>query len=209
MPMDGGQPNYFTINGRSFPATDTIPMKVGETLKVRFVGSNNGFIHPMHIHGGPFRVVAVDGETLQPSARFDADTVNVGPGQRYDVIWRAREAGQVAHPLPHRPSHDEQQRRDGGRRRADDDYRRDLAVFAQRVLQLCDLAFLRIDDVLRHRAKFRISIFSSFGPLRWRKRFGRLLWSLPTPAAKFDRNPGSNGSHDELVRYVAFRHCAA
>ncbi|HEY3054353.1 MAG TPA: DUF4396 domain-containing protein [Thermoanaerobaculia bacterium] len=93
MPMDGGQPNYFTINGRAYPATETIAMRVGETLKVRFIGSNNGFIHPMHIHGGPFRVVAVDGQTLQPSARYDADTVNVGPGQRFDVIWTARNPG--------------------------------------------------------------------------------------------------------------------
>lgn len=93
MPMDGAQPNYFTINGRAYPATDTIHMRVGETLKVRFIGSNSGFIHPMHIHGGPFQVVAVDGETLQPSARYQADTVNVGPGQRYDVIWKAREPG--------------------------------------------------------------------------------------------------------------------
>jgi FtsP/CotA-like multicopper oxidase with cupredoxin domain len=38
-------------------------------------------------------VVARDGETLPPQARFDADTVNVGPGQRYDVIWRARKPG--------------------------------------------------------------------------------------------------------------------
>ena len=93
MPMDGAQPNYFTINGRAFPATDTIPMRLGETLKVRFVGSNNGFIHPMHIHGGPFTVVAIDGQTLQPSARYDADTINVGPGQRFDVIWKARNTG--------------------------------------------------------------------------------------------------------------------
>jgi len=93
MPMDGGQPNYFTINGRAYPATDTIKMRVRETLKVRFVGSNNGFIHPMHIHGGPFDVVAVDGQTLQPSARYAADTINVGPGQRYDVIWKARRPG--------------------------------------------------------------------------------------------------------------------
>ena len=35
MPMDGAQPNYFTFNGKAFPATDTISMKVGETLKVR------------------------------------------------------------------------------------------------------------------------------------------------------------------------------
>jgi FtsP/CotA-like multicopper oxidase with cupredoxin domain len=93
MPMDGAQPNYFTINGRAYPATEGISMRVGETLKVRFIGSNNGFIHPMHIHGGPFQVVAVDGNTLQPSARYQADTVNVSPGQRYDVIWRARQPG--------------------------------------------------------------------------------------------------------------------
>jgi hypothetical protein len=94
MPMDGAQPNYFTINGRAFPSTDMVHMKVGETLKIRFIGSNNGFIHPMHIHGGPFVVVARDGETLAPSARFKADTVNVGPGQRYDVIWTALKPGQ-------------------------------------------------------------------------------------------------------------------
>ncbi|RTL41064.1 MAG: DUF4396 domain-containing protein [Burkholderiales bacterium] len=93
MPMEGGMPNYFTINGRAYPETDTIRMKVGETLKVRFIGSNSGFIHPMHIHGGPFVVVARDGETLAPSARFKADTLNVGPGQRYDVIWTALKPG--------------------------------------------------------------------------------------------------------------------
>ena len=93
MPMDGGQPNFFTINGKAYPSTEVIPMRVGETLKVRFIGSNNGFIHPFHIHGGPFVVVARDGETLQPSARFKADTINVGPGQRYDVIWTARKPG--------------------------------------------------------------------------------------------------------------------
>jgi hypothetical protein len=93
MPMDGGQPNYFTINGRAYPATDSVRMRVGETLKVRFIGSSNGFIHPMHIHGGPFVVVARDGIALAPSARFQADTINIGPGQRYDVIWTALKPG--------------------------------------------------------------------------------------------------------------------
>jgi FtsP/CotA-like multicopper oxidase with cupredoxin domain len=54
---------------------------------------NNNFIHPMHMHGGPFTVVARDGVVLAPSARFEADVINVGPGQRYDVIWPAREPG--------------------------------------------------------------------------------------------------------------------
>jgi FtsP/CotA-like multicopper oxidase with cupredoxin domain len=93
MLMEGGLPNFFTINGKAYPSTDTIRMRVGETLKVRFVGSSNNFIHPMHIHGGPFEVVAVDGEILRPTARYLADTVNVGPGQRYDAIWTARRPG--------------------------------------------------------------------------------------------------------------------
>jgi FtsP/CotA-like multicopper oxidase with cupredoxin domain len=93
MPMEGALPNYFTINGKAYPSTETIHLKVGQTVKVRFIGSNNIFIHPMHIHGGPFTVIARDGVTLAPDARFEADTVNVGPGQRYDVVWRALRPG--------------------------------------------------------------------------------------------------------------------
>ncbi|MBI1775872.1 MAG: DUF4396 domain-containing protein [Proteobacteria bacterium] len=93
MLMEGGLPNYFTINGKAYPATDTIKMKIGQTVKLRFIGTNNNFIHPMHVHGGPFEVVARDGEILKPAARYLADTVNVGPGQRYDVIWKARLPG--------------------------------------------------------------------------------------------------------------------
>jgi hypothetical protein len=116
MPMDGGMPNYFTINGKAFPATDTIHMKVGETLKVRFIGTNNGFIHPMHIHGGPFEVVAIDGQTLQPSARYFADTIEVGPGQRYDVIWTARNAGKwlIHCHIPHHTTNNNVEMHGGG-----------------------------------------------------------------------------------------------
>jgi FtsP/CotA-like multicopper oxidase with cupredoxin domain len=91
--MEGGLPNYFTINGKAYPATDTLHLRVGQTLKLRIIGANNNFIHPMHMHGGPFTVVARDGVTLAPAARFEADVVNVGPGQRYDVVWPAREPG--------------------------------------------------------------------------------------------------------------------
>ena len=93
MLMEGAFPNYFTINGKAYPSTDTLRLKVGQTVKLRFIGSNNNFIHPMHVHGGPFTVVARDGQTLPEPARFEADTINVGPGQRYDVIWTAREPG--------------------------------------------------------------------------------------------------------------------
>jgi hypothetical protein len=116
MPMEGGQPNYFTINGKSYPATDTIHMEVAETLKVRFIGTSNAFIHPMHIHGGPFEVVARDGETIPPPARFLADTVNVGPGQRYDVIWTARRPGKwlIHCHIPHHTTNNNAEVQGGG-----------------------------------------------------------------------------------------------
>jgi len=116
MPMDGGMPNYFTINGKAYPATDTIHMKVGETVKVRFIGTNNGFIHPMHIHGGPFEVVAIDGQTLQPSARYMADTVEIGPGQRYDVVWTARNPGKwlIHCHIPHHTTNNNAEMDGGG-----------------------------------------------------------------------------------------------
>ncbi|RUW60681.1 DUF4396 domain-containing protein [Mesorhizobium sp. M7A.F.Ca.US.008.03.1.1] len=116
MPMDGGMPNFFTINGKAYPSTETIHMKVGETLKVRFIGTNNGFIHPMHIHGGPFEVVARDGETIPASARFLADTINVGPGQRYDVVWKAREPGKwlIHCHIPHHTTNNNVEEKGGG-----------------------------------------------------------------------------------------------
>ncbi len=116
MIMEGALPNYFTINGKAYPATDTVQMKVGQTVKLRFIGTNNNFVHPMHVHGGPFEVVARDGETLKPGARFLADTVNVGPGQRYDVIWKARKPGTwlVHCHIPHHTVNDNVEEQGGG-----------------------------------------------------------------------------------------------
>lgn len=116
MLMEGEMPNYFTINGKAYPSTDTISMKVGQTIKIRFIGTNNNFVHPMHIHGGPFEVVAIDGVTLSDTARYQADTVNVGPGQRYDVIWTARKPGKwlVHCHIPHHTENNNTEKKGGG-----------------------------------------------------------------------------------------------
>ncbi|MHC2439970.1 FtsP/CotA-like multicopper oxidase with cupredoxin domain [Bradyrhizobium sp. USDA 4451] len=116
MLMEGEMPNYFTINGKAYPATDTISMKVGQTIKIRFIGTNNNFVHPMHIHGGPFEVVAVDGVPLSDTARYQADTINVGPGQRYDVIWTARKPGKwlVHCHIPHHTENNNTEQNGGG-----------------------------------------------------------------------------------------------
>ena len=116
MLMEGALPNYFTINGKAFPATDTVQMRVGQTIKLRFIGTNNNFVHPMHVHGGPFEIVAVDGVTLAESARYQADTVNVGPGQRYDVVWTARRPGKwlVHCHIPHHTANNNVEQGSGG-----------------------------------------------------------------------------------------------
>ncbi|MDQ6932887.1 MAG: copper oxidase [Candidatus Eremiobacteraeota bacterium] len=93
MPMEGLMPNFFTINGKAYPSTETINLKVGQKLLVRFIGTNSGFVHPMHIHGGPFRVVATDGNPIPVSAQVLKDTLQVAPGERYDVVWPARLKG--------------------------------------------------------------------------------------------------------------------
>mgnify|MGYP002777186661 CR=1 FL=1 len=93
MPMEGLLPNFFTINGKAYPATQTINAKVGEKIRFRFIGSNNAFIHPMHIHGGPFKVIETDGNLVTSAAQIEKDTINVAPGERYDVIWTARNRG--------------------------------------------------------------------------------------------------------------------
>jgi multicopper oxidase len=74
------------------------------------------FYHPTHVHGGPFTVVALDGQVLPTTARYDADTVNVGPGQRYDVIWKARLPGKwlVHCHIPHDTSNNNAETHGGG-----------------------------------------------------------------------------------------------
>jgi FtsP/CotA-like multicopper oxidase with cupredoxin domain len=116
MIMEGALPNYFTINGKTYPETETINMEVGERLRIRFIGSNNNFVHPMHVHGGPFEIVETDGNVVPEGARILKDTVNVGPGERYDVIWEARRPGKwLLHcHIPHHTTNDNTEQEGGG-----------------------------------------------------------------------------------------------
>ena len=116
MPMEGALPNFFTINGKSFPSTETVQLRVGERLLIRFIGSSGSFIHPMHVHGGPFRIIATDGQPVPAAAQLEKDTVNVGPGERYDVIWEAREPGKwLLHcHILHHTTNDQREEQGGG-----------------------------------------------------------------------------------------------
>jgi manganese oxidase len=116
MLMEGALPNFFTINGKAYPATETIDMQVGQSVLLRFIGSNNNFVHPMHVHGGPFTIVATDGNPVPETAQILKDTVNVGPGERYDVLWTAREPGRwlIHCHIPHHTTNNNTEEQGGG-----------------------------------------------------------------------------------------------
>ena len=70
----------------------------------------------MHVHGGPFTIVETDGNPVQKSAQIEKDTVNVGPGERYDVIWTARNPGKwlVHCHIPHHTTNNNVEEHGGG-----------------------------------------------------------------------------------------------
>ena len=81
-------PTYFTINGKAYPDTEKDPAtmidgKLGDKVLVRLI--NTGYqAHAMHLHGFHFEVIASDGRPL--ASPLIKDTVNVGPGERYDLL---------------------------------------------------------------------------------------------------------------------------
>lgn len=83
-------PLGYTLNGKSFPATQPIVVKPGQRVRIRYLNEGQ-IIHPMHLHGFPQQVIAKDGRPLpQP---YMVDTLNVAPGERYDVLVTASEPG--------------------------------------------------------------------------------------------------------------------
>lgn len=88
--MPDDVPNYFSVNGRSFPMTQPIRVKKGDVLRMRFIGAGDE-THQMHMHGHDMLVVAKDGYPLEHP--YYVDTVPVGPGERYDVIVKMNNPG--------------------------------------------------------------------------------------------------------------------
>jgi FtsP/CotA-like multicopper oxidase with cupredoxin domain len=102
--LNDGPIGGYSINGKSFPATQPLVAKKGERVMIRYM--NEGLmIHPMHLHGMPQLVIAQDGWLLpQP---YYCDTLNIAPGQRFEVLVDATEVGPWAfhcHILSHAES---------------------------------------------------------------------------------------------------------
>jgi FtsP/CotA-like multicopper oxidase with cupredoxin domain len=87
--LNDGQLGY-TISGKGWPATAPLPAKRGQTVLLRLANVGQ-MLHPLHLHGYHFTVVARDGSpTRKP---YQADTLVVAPGETYEVLVRATEPG--------------------------------------------------------------------------------------------------------------------
>ncbi len=100
-----GEPDVFMINGVSAPNTffrnDTV-LKINpdEKIRVRLLNAGPFTIETFHTHGHDMLVTHVDGNPINPEARYWVDTIMIGPGQRYDVVIEGREGNEgvwVAH----------------------------------------------------------------------------------------------------------------
>jgi manganese oxidase len=74
---------YYVISGKSYPDTQVINLKHGQTVRIRVIGAGE-MMHPMHMHGGSFTIVAEDGHTL--ASPIVKDTVQIAPGETYDLL---------------------------------------------------------------------------------------------------------------------------
>jgi len=82
--------NYWTINGKAYPATEKIKVKKGERVRIRFVNISN-LAHPMHLHGTDFRIIAEDSHPLaQPRI---VNTIDIAPGKTFEIDFIADNPG--------------------------------------------------------------------------------------------------------------------
>lgn len=84
--------NFFTMNGRCFPNTSPVQVRLGERVRIRMatLGMQG---HPMHLHGVQMLETAYDGNEVPPWRQLRRSTVFVAPGETRDVQFDAWNPG--------------------------------------------------------------------------------------------------------------------
>lgn len=90
-PRDIYHADFFTINGKSYPDTPVISVKLGETIRFRIINAG-GQLHTIHLHGHTMLVTHKDGIPLPEP--LEMDTIPVTPGERVDFLVRANNPGE-------------------------------------------------------------------------------------------------------------------
>ena len=89
MMMTGMGSDAWTINGRSYPDTPPIDVKVGQRIRLRLFNMSMED-HPMHLHGHTFQLVAVNGRSVDGPLK---DTITLRHMEQYDIEFVANNPG--------------------------------------------------------------------------------------------------------------------
>lgn len=80
--------NIFTFNGRAFPGTAPLVVRLGQRVRIRAANVSMDS-HPLHIHGHRMWLTQTDGGPIPPSAWWPESTINVPPGTTRTVEFDA------------------------------------------------------------------------------------------------------------------------
>jgi FtsP/CotA-like multicopper oxidase with cupredoxin domain len=87
-----GQPGMqWALNGHIYPRVPMFMVERGDLVRVT-IRNASGAVHPMHLHGHHMLVLSRNGKPVSGSPWW-SDTLNVEPGERYDVAFRADNPG--------------------------------------------------------------------------------------------------------------------
>jgi FtsP/CotA-like multicopper oxidase with cupredoxin domain len=89
--LDGRPGMQWAINGRIFPDVPMFLVEDGDLVAIE-VANETDADHPMHLHGHHVLVLSRDGVPVSGSPWW-GDTLNVQPGERYRVAFRADNPG--------------------------------------------------------------------------------------------------------------------
>jgi FtsP/CotA-like multicopper oxidase with cupredoxin domain len=105
LPPRAGQPaqpvpiviGRMVINGRSWPHTERLAYKVGDTVRMRLINAGSA-VHPMHLHGFYFNVDSRGDERLDTVFAHGASprmvvTERLAPGRTFSLTWKPTRPG--------------------------------------------------------------------------------------------------------------------
>lgn len=84
----------YPINGRVYPNPEVFAVSEGERVRIRMIHAGSAEIHPMHMHGHQFEVVAIDGNPVPEGNRQLRNTQPMMPGEIYDIEFTANNPGE-------------------------------------------------------------------------------------------------------------------
>ena len=90
--FENGRPGFhWALNGHFYPHVPMFMVSLGDLVKVTIINDSNA-IHPMHLHGHHMLVLSRNGVPDRGSPWW-SDTLQVDPGVRYVVAFRADNPG--------------------------------------------------------------------------------------------------------------------